>query len=308
MVYCGHCQLCQFNSFSRPAQHRERKVNIELEREAGEKEDMQEYIASKLAAAAAAVKRLPNALCTDQVSRRLERVEIMSKIVKVLKISNSQAVGEEIEHSNLERLYVKWHEIGRDLLRSCKLHYFYPKVGMWGSREEEDAEEHAAYRAACLRSGRRSVHFDTFAQFITFLNCLFDKFGYTKLKRRTDRCNYIVISTRPCEVAVRRQRLALIQKAAAIDWECLAANDKISKQYVPVLKEFLRSRKLKVSGRKAELVARIKAECRRQLAWSVLIRGWVVQSRTRAITDELMSVVWQYGSPMMRYEMGDRFI
>ena len=244
MVYCGNCQLCT-------GVRCERKANIKLEREAGEKEDMQEYIASKLAAAAAAVKRNPRALCNDQVSRRLERVEIMSKIVKVLKISNSQAVGEEIEHSDLERLYGKWQEIGRDLLRSCKLHYFDP-LSRLGSREEEDAEEHAAYRAAVDEG---FSHFDTFAEFITFLNYLFYQFGYTRLKRRTDRTpvNYIVISTLYYGVALNDYRIALIQKAAAIDWECLAANDKISTQNVPVLKEFLRSRKLKVSGLKRSL-------------------------------------------------------
>lgn len=57
-----------------------------------------------------------------------------------------------------------------------------------------------------------------------------------------------------------------------------------------------------------EKLGRVVEELSKKQAKSEPVYRWhVVQSRTRAIKDELMSVVWQYGSSMMRYEMGDRF-
>ena len=57
-----------------------------------------------------------------------------------------------------------------------------------------------------------------------------------------------------------------------------------------------------------EKLGRVVEELSKKQAKSGPVYRWhVVQSRTRAIKEELMSVVWQYGSSMMRYEMGDRF-
>lgn len=57
-----------------------------------------------------------------------------------------------------------------------------------------------------------------------------------------------------------------------------------------------------------EKLGRVVEELSKKQAKSGSVYRWhVVQLRTQAIKDELLAVVWQYGSPMMRYEMGDRF-